>query len=292
MSGVFSSALTKPALVSCPVRVATFFFSWPCAFLLAERIGRPDTVQAPESLLCSDERSDTFRECPRSHVAARNLSAAAQAMAIHTHTSNVVDSHAPYCAARRKSAVVGRQAQCNSIAGQIVATFRSVPNNERSAGVERLRRNGNSILRLARRHGVTGVRVFGSMARGDTGPHSDVDLLVKVGPDPSPWFPGGLVAQLEELLGRRVQVITERGLDDLLRERVLEEAVSLGGMKLIHQGQWAVAKRITPLAMFSCVLQIRNRLRSLPSRPNPCQSAALGSFHLTVTQNLVVMTIK
>ena len=83
------------------------------------------------------------------------------------------------------------------------------------------------ILRLARRHGVTGVRVFGSMARGDAGPESDIDLLIDVGPDPSPWFPGGLVAELEELLGRRVQVVTERGLDELLRERVLEEAVPL-----------------------------------------------------------------
>jgi hypothetical protein len=83
------------------------------------------------------------------------------------------------------------------------------------------------ILRLARKHGVTGVRVFGSMARGDAGPQSDIDLLVEVGPDPSPWFPGGLVAELEELLGRRVQVVTERGLDDLLRDRVLEEAIPL-----------------------------------------------------------------
>ncbi len=83
------------------------------------------------------------------------------------------------------------------------------------------------ILRLARRHGVTGIRVFGSMARGDAGPQSDVDLLIEVGPDPSPWFPGGLVAELEELLGRRVQVVTERGLDALLRDRVIEEAVPL-----------------------------------------------------------------
>jgi hypothetical protein len=83
------------------------------------------------------------------------------------------------------------------------------------------------ILRIARRHGVTGVRLFGSMARGDAGPHSDVDLLVEVGPEPSPWFPGGLVAELEELLGRRVQVVTQRGLDELLRDRVLEEAVPL-----------------------------------------------------------------
>ena len=93
--------------------------------------------------------------------------------------------------------------------------------------VELVRAKREQILRLARRHGVTGVRVLGSMARGDAGPESDVDLLVEVGPDPSPWFPGGLVAELEELLGRRVQVVTEQGLDDLLRDRVLEEAVPL-----------------------------------------------------------------
>ena len=90
-----------------------------------------------------------------------------------------------------------------------------------------VRTKREQILRLARRHGVTEVRVFGSMARGNAGPQSDVDLLVDVGPDPSPWFPGGLIAELEELLGRRVQVVTERGLDDLLRDRVLEEAVPL-----------------------------------------------------------------
>jgi hypothetical protein len=93
--------------------------------------------------------------------------------------------------------------------------------------VDLVRTKREQILRLARRHGVTRVRVFGSMARGDAGPNSDVDLLIDVGPDPSPWFPGGLVAELEELLGRRVQVVTERGLDDLLRERVLGEAVPL-----------------------------------------------------------------
>ena len=83
------------------------------------------------------------------------------------------------------------------------------------------------ILELARRHGVTRIRVFGSMARGDAGPDSDVDLLIDVGSETSPWFPGGLVADLEELLGRRVQVITERGLDEYLRDRVLQEAVPL-----------------------------------------------------------------
>jgi predicted nucleotidyltransferase len=93
--------------------------------------------------------------------------------------------------------------------------------------VDLIQSKREQILRLARSHGVTGVRVFGSMARGDAGPASDIDLLVEVGAEPSAWFPGGLVAELEELLGRRVQVITERGLDALLRDRVLQEAVRL-----------------------------------------------------------------
>jgi predicted nucleotidyltransferase len=83
------------------------------------------------------------------------------------------------------------------------------------------------ILEIAKRHGVTRIRVFGSVARGDAGADSDVDFLVEVGPNPSPWFPGGLVADLEELLGRRVQVITEAGLNSLLRDAVLAEATPL-----------------------------------------------------------------
>jgi predicted nucleotidyltransferase len=90
-----------------------------------------------------------------------------------------------------------------------------------------LQSNRVRILALAKRHGVTRVRIFGSMARGDARPDSDVDLLVDVGVNPGPWFPGGLVAELEELLGRRVQVVTEKGLDDLLRDHVLQEAVPL-----------------------------------------------------------------
>lgn len=90
-----------------------------------------------------------------------------------------------------------------------------------------VRSKREQILQLARQHGVTRVRVFGSMARGDAGSESDVDLLVEVGAKPSPWFPGGLVVELEELLGRQVQVVTEQGLDELLRDRVLEEAVPL-----------------------------------------------------------------
>ena len=85
----------------------------------------------------------------------------------------------------------------------------------------------HQILEIAKRHGVIRIRVFGSVARGQAQPTSDVDFLVDVGPNPSPWFPGGLVADLEELLGRPVQVVTERALNDLIRDRVLAEAAPL-----------------------------------------------------------------
>ena len=85
----------------------------------------------------------------------------------------------------------------------------------------------DEILRIAARHGAYNVRVFGSMARGDAGPTSDVDLLVDVRPDHSAFFPGGLVADLEDLLGRRVDVVEPAGLHWYLRDTILHEAVPL-----------------------------------------------------------------
>lgn len=83
------------------------------------------------------------------------------------------------------------------------------------------------ILRIAGRHGVIHVRVFGSRARGDAGPESDLDLLVEVGEKRSPFFPGGLLADLEDLLGCKVHVVTENALHWYIRDRVLKEAVPL-----------------------------------------------------------------
>jgi hypothetical protein len=85
----------------------------------------------------------------------------------------------------------------------------------------------DEILRLARARGVTNVRVFGSAARGALGPDSDVDLLVDLDADRSLFDLGGLLADLEDLLGRKVDVVTERGLHWYLRDRVLREAVPL-----------------------------------------------------------------
>lgn len=92
-------------------------------------------------------------------------------------------------------------------------------------GIELLEAYRTEIREIAERHGAKSIRVFGSVARGDARPDSDVDFLVTVKGPTSPWFPGGLVADLEELLGRRVQVVTEDGLHDLLRDQVLSEAV-------------------------------------------------------------------
>ena len=90
-----------------------------------------------------------------------------------------------------------------------------------------IRLNRDDILKIAAKHGVRNVRVFGSVARGDAGPHSDVDFLVDAGPATTSWFPGGLIVDLEALLGRRVEVVTEHGLHPLLRESVLREAVPI-----------------------------------------------------------------
>ena len=82
-----------------------------------------------------------------------------------------------------------------------------------------------AILAAAARHGVTNIRVFGSVARGDAREDSDVDFLVEVGPRHSAFFPGGLVVDLETILERRVDVVEPEGLHRLLRDRILREAV-------------------------------------------------------------------
>jgi predicted nucleotidyltransferase len=83
------------------------------------------------------------------------------------------------------------------------------------------------ILRVCARHGARNVRVFGSLARGEADHASDIDLLVELEPGRSLLDLGGLQYELERLLGCRVDVVTERGLKQRIRERVLKEAVPL-----------------------------------------------------------------
>ena len=87
-----------------------------------------------------------------------------------------------------------------------------------------LREKREEILRIAAKHGARNVRVFGSVAHGEATESSDIDLLVDTAEETSPWFPAGLVEELEELLGRRVDVVTTNGLYWLLRRRILTEA--------------------------------------------------------------------
>lgn len=83
------------------------------------------------------------------------------------------------------------------------------------------------ILQIARKHGAMNIRLFGSVARGQASQSSDIDILVDVGENPSPWFPGGLIADLEELLGTRVHVVTVGSLHSYIRDSVLQEAIPL-----------------------------------------------------------------
>ena len=92
---------------------------------------------------------------------------------------------------------------------------------------EILKEKREEILRIARKHGVGRISIFGSFARGEATEDSDIDLLIDVeGPTP-PWFPGGLVADLEELLGRRVDVVEADAIRDGMRTRILKEAILL-----------------------------------------------------------------
>ena len=90
-----------------------------------------------------------------------------------------------------------------------------------------LREKREEILRIAKKHGARNIRVFGSVAKGEATKTSDIDLLVDTGGETSPWFPAGLVQELEELLGQRVDVVTTDGLYWLLRRRILTEAKPL-----------------------------------------------------------------
>lgn len=83
------------------------------------------------------------------------------------------------------------------------------------------------ILRLAARHGAKNIRIFGSVVRGEADEQSDVDFLVEMEPGRSLLDMGGLLMDLQGLLGRKVDVVSERGLRARIRERVLREAVPL-----------------------------------------------------------------
>ena len=90
-----------------------------------------------------------------------------------------------------------------------------------------LREKREEILQVAAKNGARNVRVFGSVARGEADEASDIDFLVEMEPGRSLFDLGGLQADLEEFLGCRVDVVTEKGLKPRFRRRVLNEAIQV-----------------------------------------------------------------
>ena len=94
-------------------------------------------------------------------------------------------------------------------------------------GIDELRKRRDEILRIAAEHGAGNVRVFGSAARGGAGPESDVDFLVDMEAGRSLLDLGGLLMDLQDLLGCEVDVVEPEGIHWYIKDRVLEEAVEL-----------------------------------------------------------------
>jgi uncharacterized protein len=92
---------------------------------------------------------------------------------------------------------------------------------------ELVRNRRQDILQIAAHHGARNVRVFGSVARGESRPDSDIDFLVELEPGRSLFDLGGLLTDLQRLLGVDVDVVTERGLRSRIRAEITREAIPL-----------------------------------------------------------------
>ena len=90
-----------------------------------------------------------------------------------------------------------------------------------------LQTHREAIFELAARYGAYNIRIFGSVARGEADADSDVDFLVEMEPGKSLFDLGGLLMDLQDLLGCPVDIVTEKGLRSRIRARVLQEAKPL-----------------------------------------------------------------
>jgi len=93
--------------------------------------------------------------------------------------------------------------------------------------LDMIREKKKDILETARAHGLVNIRVFGSVARNESTPDSDIDLLVEIEPGRSLLDLGGASIKLQKILGRKVGIVTERGLHWYLRDKILKEAMPL-----------------------------------------------------------------
>jgi uncharacterized protein len=94
---------------------------------------------------------------------------------------------------------------------------------------ELVKQKAPEIIRLANKHGAENIRLFGSVARKEFNNHSDIDFLIDKGPKEkwSPWFPIGLANDLEEVLGRDVDLALSNVLKPRIKDKVLLEAIPL-----------------------------------------------------------------
>jgi predicted nucleotidyltransferase len=92
---------------------------------------------------------------------------------------------------------------------------------------ERVKAQREEILRLAAKHGAYNVRIFGSVARGEAGPESDLDVLIDLDSSRSLFDLIGFKQDLEDLLGCAVDVVTAPTLSRYIRDEVLAQAVGL-----------------------------------------------------------------
>ena len=90
-----------------------------------------------------------------------------------------------------------------------------------------IKENQKKILEIANGHGATEVRIFGSISRGEEREDSDIDLLVTMKPNSSLFDIIAIKQDLEDLLGREVDVVTEASLSPYFKEEVLKEAINL-----------------------------------------------------------------
>ncbi|NEP89613.1 MAG: nucleotidyltransferase family protein [Okeania sp. SIO2C2] len=92
---------------------------------------------------------------------------------------------------------------------------------------EILQQKREEILHLAAQHGASNIRIFGSVARNEEREDSDIDFLVDMESDRSLLDRIGLIQDLEDLLGRKVDVATVKGLRESFRERIISQAIPL-----------------------------------------------------------------
>ena len=93
--------------------------------------------------------------------------------------------------------------------------------------IEKLEEKRGQILSTARRHGAKKIQIFGSQARGESGRDSDVDFLIKLEPGRSLLDIIAMKQDLEDLLQRKVDVVTERAVSPYIRDEILSQAISL-----------------------------------------------------------------